>query len=34
VPHDAELMIDTQDCAPLDCAQAIVARLRNDRLLD
>jgi sulfate adenylyltransferase len=33
-PHDADLVIDTQECAPQECAQAIVARLRNDRLLD
>lgn len=34
VPQDAELVLDTQTCAPGECAQAIVARLRNDRLLD
>jgi sulfate adenylyltransferase len=33
-PLDAELVIDTQQCAPQECAQAIVARLRSDRLLD
>jgi sulfate adenylyltransferase len=33
-PQDPDFVIDTQDCAPLECAQAIVARLRNDRLLD
>ena len=33
-PSDADLVIDTQQCAPQECAQAIVARLRNDHLLD
>ena len=33
-PHDADLVIDTQECAPQECVQAIIARLRNDRLLD
>ena len=34
VPQDADLVIDTQSAAPEECAQAIVARLRGDRLLD
>ena len=34
VPQDADLVIDTQNAAPEECAQAIVARLRGDRLLD
>lgn len=34
VPQDADLVIDTQGCAPQECVQAIVARLRDDRLLD
>jgi sulfate adenylyltransferase len=33
-PHDAEMVIDTQNCTPLAGAQAIVARLRDDRLLE
>ena len=33
-PRDADLVIDTQECAPQECAQVIVARLRNARLLD
>jgi len=27
-------VIDTQHCTPQECAQTVVARLRNDRLLD
>ena len=34
VPQDADLVIDTQGRAPEECAQAIVAQLRSDRLLD
>ena len=33
-PIDAEITIDTQDCSPIDAANAIVARLRDDGWLD
>jgi sulfate adenylyltransferase len=33
-PQDADLVIDTQHCTPEEGAQMVVARLRNDRLLD
>jgi len=33
-PDDAEVVIDTQNCTPLEGAETIVARLRDDRLLD
>jgi len=33
-PQDADLVIDTQHCTPQECAQTVVARLRNDRLFD
>ena len=33
-PEDADISVETQNCTPLEAAQAIVARLRDDRLLD
>lgn len=33
-PQDADVAIDTQNCTPLEAAQAVVARLRGDGLLD
>lgn len=33
-PQDADIRIDTQDCTPQEAADAIVAHLRRDGLLD